>query len=245
MLEVEDLYLAYGALPAVAGVSLRLERGERHALIGPNGAGKTSLFDLLAGRLRPDRGRIRLDGRDVTRAPAHRRARLGLARSFQRNNLFAGASVRRNLALADIAARGAGGRFWRPLARDRAAAERVEELAARVGLAEVLEQPVATLAYGMQRQLEVALALAGEPRVLLLDEPTAGMGQGETGRMLALVDALPRNLTVLIIEHDMRIVFGHADRVTVLHQGAVLMTGSPAEVQGSERVRETYLGVGR
>jgi len=242
MLDVIGLRKRFGALAVTDGVSLSVAAGARHAIIGPNGAGKTTLFELLAGSLRPDAGRIELEGRDITRLPPHRRARLGLARSFQRNSLFPHETVRGNLLLADIAARGSGVQVWRRLRAMRDAHRRAEAVAEQVGLADRLEHTVSTLAYGVQRQLEVGLALMAGPRLLLLDEPTAGMGPGETGRMLELIDALPRSLTVLLIEHDMALVFGHAERITVLHQGSVLLEGSPDEVRASEAVRAIYLG---
>jgi branched-chain amino acid transport system ATP-binding protein len=242
MLRAQGLHKRFGALKVTDGVSLHVPAGSRHAIIGPNGAGKTTLFNLLAGALRPDAGRIELDGADVTRLPPHRRARLGLARSFQRNSLFPGETVRGNLLLADIAARGTGTQLWRRLDRMRESHARVEALAERIGLAAMLERPASTLAYGVQRQLELGLALIAQPKLLLLDEPTAGMGPGETGRMLELIDALPRELTVVLIEHDMSLVFDHAERITVLHQGGVLMEGTAEQVRASPVVRETYLG---
>tara|TARA_R110002096_G_scaffold62710_1_gene154702 strand:+ start:352 stop:1101 length:750 start_codon:yes stop_codon:yes gene_type:complete len=242
MLEAIGLSKRFGALQATHEVSLRLEAGARHAIIGPNGAGKTTLFNLLAGELQPDAGSILLNGRNVTRASADARARAGLARSFQRNNLFEPETVALNLALADIAHTGAGWHIWRRLSQDRAQAARIEGIAEQVGLADRLQQPVRSLSYGARRQLEVGLALTGAPRVLLLDEPTAGMSPEETGRMLALIDTLPPNLAVLIVEHDMDLVFAHADRITVLNYGEVLFEGTPDQVRASSVVQETYLG---
>jgi branched-chain amino acid transport system ATP-binding protein len=244
MLEAVGLCKRFGALDATRAVSLRLEAGARHAIIGPNGAGKTTLFNLLAGEIRPDSGRIMLDGREVTRASPDARARAGLGRSFQRNNLFESETVALNLALADIARRGTGWQVWRRLASDRAARARAETVAAQVGLGDDLDNPVASLSYGARRQLEVALALMGEPKVLLLDEPTAGMSPEETGRMLGLIDSLPAGLAVLIIEHDMDLVFAHAHRITVLNYGEVLFEGTPDEVRASALVQDTYLGEG-
>ncbi len=242
MLEAVGLCKRFGALDATHNVSLRLEAGARHAIIGPNGAGKTTLFNLLAGEIRPDSGRILLDGREVTRASPDARARAGLGRSFQRNNLFESETVALNLALADIARRGTGWQVWRRLASDRAARARAEAVAAQVGLGDDLASPVASLSYGARRQLEVALALMGEPKVLLLDEPTAGMSPEETGRMLGLIDSLPAGLAVLIVEHDMDLVFAHAHRITVLNYGEVLFEGTPDEVRASALVQDTYLG---
>ena len=242
MLRAEHLSHAFGALEVTRAVSLEVPLGVRHAIIGPNGAGKTTLFNLLAGELKPGAGRIYLGERDVTALPPNRRARLGLSRSFQKNNVFAGLSVRENLLLADIAHSGRGAVFWRRLAAERALLEKSERLAAAVGLEDLLEQRVGELSYGAVRQLEIGLALAAEPRVLLLDEPTSGMSPEETGRILELVRRLPRDLAMLIIEHDMDMVFEIADRVTVLNYGQVLLEGTPEEVRASDVVRETYLG---
>jgi ABC-type branched-subunit amino acid transport system ATPase component len=242
MLRAENLCKAFGALQVTRDVSLDIPEGARHAIIGPNGAGKTTLFNLLAGELTPDAGAILIDDRDITHLPPNRRARLGLSRSFQKNNLFPRQSVRDNLLLADIAAHGYGYRFWPRLAARKDAYRKAETIADQIGLTDELARGVAELSYGAQRQLEVGLALMAEPKVLLLDEPTSGMSPEETGRMLRLVDDLPRSLTVVMIEHDMDLVFAHADRITVLNYGEVLMEGRPGEVRGSDVVQETYLG---
>ena len=242
MLRAENLCKAFGALQVTRDVSLEIPEGARHAIIGPNGAGKTTLFNLLAGELAPDAGAILIDDRDITRLPPNRRARLGLSRSFQKNNLFARQTVRDNLLLADIAARGYGYRFWPRLAARKDAFSKAETIAGQIGLADDMECGVAELSYGAQRQLEVGLALMAEPKVLLLDEPTSGMSPEETGRMLRLIDDLPGSLTVVMIEHDMDLVFAHADRITVLNYGQVLMEGRPEDVRGSDVVQETYLG---
>ena len=244
MLRAEGLQMHFGALAVTRDVSLQVAAGTRHAIIGPNGAGKTTLFNLLAGELTPSAGHIYIDGHDVTRTAVEGRARRGLARSFQKNNLFVTRTVRANLLLGDIAGHGYGHRMWSRLSQLRAAHERAEMVAEQVGLDAVLEQPVAALSYGAQRQLEVGLTLMGKPRILLLDEPTSGMSPQETARMLALIDALPRELAVLIIEHDMDLVFAHADRITVLNYGSVLMEGTADEVRASQIVHDTYLGGG-
>ncbi len=242
MLRADGLYKNFGALEVTRDVSIEVSAGMRHAIIGPNGAGKTTLFNLLAGELMPGKGRIYLDERDVTSMSPNRRARLGLSRSFQRNNVFSGLSVRENLLLAEIAKSGRGRIFWKRLDTQGAPAESIERVAELVGLADVLDRRVSELAYGSVRQLEIGLALATQPRVLLLDEPTSGMSPEETERMLALVGELPRDLAILIIEHDMDMVFETADRITVLNYGQVLMQGTPEEVRASSAVRETYLG---
>ncbi len=242
MLRAETLFKTFGALQVTKGVSLEIPAGIRHAIIGPNGAGKTTLFNLLAGELAPDEGRILIDGQDVTAFAPDRRARRGLSRSFQKNNLFLSGTVRDNLVVADIVARGYGAHFWTRLSDNRRAHEKTAEIAEQVGLADLLDRGVSELSYGAQRQLEVGLALMPDPKVLLLDEPTSGMSPEETGRMLQLIDDLPRTLAVLLIEHDMDLVFSHADRITVLNYGEILMEGTPQEVRGSDIVQETYLG---
>lgn len=242
MLRAEKIFKSFGALQVTRDVSLEIPVGVRHAIIGPNGAGKTTLFNLIAGELTPDEGRILIDGQDVTGFSVDRRARRGLSRSFQKNNLFLSGTVRDNLILADIVTEGYGTHFWRRLSSNRSAYEKTAAVAEQVGLADLLARGVSELSYGAQRQLEVGLALMGAPKVLLLDEPTSGMSPEETGRMLQLIDDLPRDLAVLLIEHDMDLVFSHADRITVLNYGEILMEGTPEEVRGSDVVQETYLG---
>ena len=241
-LETRALEKRFGALHVTRAVSLAFEQGKRYAVIGPNGAGKTTFFNLLAGNLTPDSGQILLDGEDVTRLDATSRARIGVSRSFQRNNLFADLSVRDNLSIACALRAGATRTFWRPMSGLRAIAEEASEAAARVGLTESVDVPARALSYGSQRQLEVALALALRPRVLLLDEPTSGMSPQETALMHALIVGLPRSLTVIVIEHDMDIVLDVADEIIVLDYGEVLEQGTPAQIQASKAVRERYLG---
>ena len=242
MLEARGLRKSFGALEVTRGVSLALPEGARHAVVGPNGSGKTTLFNLLTGELRPDEGRVLLDGRDVTALPPDARARAGLTRSFQKNNLFMGLTVRENLALALAIGERAGTGFWRRFERMPGLLARAEALGERVRLHEVLGFPVRSLPYGTQRQLEVGLALAIEPKVLLLDEPTAGMSAEETQAMTALIAGLPREIAVLVIEHDMEVVFEIAERVTVLDYGSILAEGTPQEVRATDAVRRRYLG---
>ena len=241
MLVVEKLNKAFGALQVTCDISLDVEPGARHALIGPNGAGKTTLFNLLTGEIRADSGSITLAGKDLTRARPDIRARLGMARSYQQNNLFADLTVTQNLVTALVVARGYGLRLWQRLSDRNELALGAVEIAELIGLADVLDEPAHRLAYGMKRQLEVGLALAVEPKLLLLDEPTAGMSPDETKLMLTLIGSLPPTLTVLIIEHDMDVVFQFAERITVLDEGAVLFEGSPDEVHCSDVVRARYL----
>jgi branched-chain amino acid transport system ATP-binding protein len=242
-LETRALSKSFGSLVATHDVSLAFEAGARYAIIGPNGAGKTTYFNLLAGNLRPDAGAIRLAGRDITHLDVTSRAKIGIARSFQRNNLFPDLSVRDNLALACALRAGTARVFWKPMRRMTALHAEADEIAARVGLADVLGLAARQLSYGSQRQLEVALALACKPQVLLLDEPTSGMSPEETARMHALITTIPRALTVIVIEHDMDIVLDFADRIVVLDYGEVLEQGTPSEIRASQVVRERYLGV--
>jgi branched-chain amino acid transport system ATP-binding protein len=241
-LETRLLNKSFGSLAVAQDISLAFETGLRYAIIGPNGAGKTTYFNLLAGNLRPDAGTIHFAGRDVTALDVTSRARIGIARSFQRNNLFPDFTVRDNLALACALRAGTARVFWRAMHKRAAEHAEADELADRVGLADVLGTTVRHLSYGSQRQLEVALALACKPQVLLLDEPTSGMSPEETARMHALIAAIPRSLSVIVIEHDMDIVLDLADRIIVLDYGRVLEQGTPAEIRASEIVRERYLG---
>ena len=205
-LETRSLHKSFGSLAATQDVSLAFEAGLRYAIIGPNGAGKTTYFNLLAGNLRPDSGTILFAGRDVTGLDVTSRAKIGIARSFQRNNLFSDFTVRDNLMLACALRAGTTRVFWRPMRQTTSARAEADEIAAQVGLTDVLGTTVRQLSYGSQRQLEVALALACQPQVLLLDEPTSGMSPEETARMHDLINAIPRSLTVIVIEHDMDIV---------------------------------------
>jgi len=242
VLRADGLSKSFGSLTVTRDVSLNLERGERRALIGPNGAGKTTLFNLLTGELKPDRGKVFFGSREITRDPPDARARAGIARSFQRNNLFDGLTVRENLLTAITLSAGVGHVFWRPLAKYSRLAERAENLAGLVGVTERLDDPVNSLSYGLQRQLEIGLALALDPVVLLLDEPTAGMSPEETATMTTLLGGLPSDLTLLIIEHDMDVLFDITDQVTVLDFGTVLFEGTPDQVRQSEDVRGRYFG---
>jgi len=242
LLEVRELEKRFGGLVVTDRVSFAVRRGERVALIGPNGAGKSTLFALIAGELRPDRGRVLLRGADVTRLPPEARARRGLSRSFQQDTLFDEASVFDTLALAVLAALGRTGVFWRDPARDLDVQEQIAALAAAVGLAGDLDRTVRDLSHGTRRQLEIALALAGRPAVLLLDEPTAGMGPHERELVLERLCALPGEMAVVLVEHDLDVVFAFAQRVLVLHYGRLVFEGHPEEAARSPLVREVYLG---
>jgi branched-chain amino acid transport system ATP-binding protein len=239
MIEIRDLRRAFGGVVALDGVSLRLTEGERRAVIGPNGAGKTTLVNILAGEIAPTSGAVRLAGEDITRLGSWQRARLGLAHVYQRTELFAPLSARENVALAVAGRRGPYRVFLAPPRAEYAEADAMLE---RVGLGGRERVPVRALSHGERRQLELALALAQRPRVLLLDEPTAGMSPVETVRIAELVAGLDRALTILIVEHDMDVVFRLADRVTVLHEGRVIADGTAAEVRGDALVHDVYLG---
>jgi len=241
-LRTRSLVKRFGGLTATDEVSLTLERGARHALIGPNGAGKTTLVNLLAGVLEPSAGSIELDGRDITRLSVHQRVRRGLVRTFQITQLFPALTPLASLALAVSVQRGASAGAWRPLGQDDAVATECERLLERFQMLDVMRQPVASLAYGKRRLLEIALALACAPRVLLLDEPVAGVPAGERHEILAAVDALPAEVSILLIEHDMDLVFSFARRVTVLVNGAVFAEGDAAAIAADARVKAVYLG---
>ncbi len=240
--EVSDLSRAFGGVHAIERVSMRVPAGQRRAIIGPNGAGKTTLFNCLTGALRPTAGRIALFGRDVTLLPEHRRAALGVARTYQITNLFGGLTVLENVLLA---LNGTRARKWvmhRPVERYRETRERALAALEGIGLAGRSTATVRLLSYGERRQLELALAMVSEPRVLLLDEPAAGLAPAERAHLAEMVAGIDREVTLILIEHDMKVALGLADRVTVLHQGRIIVEGAPEEVQLDSQVREVYLG---
>jgi branched-chain amino acid transport system ATP-binding protein len=243
LLETKDLSKSFGALSAVGGVSLAIEAGTLHSIIGPNGAGKTTLFNLLTGTMPPTSGRIVFDGRDITGTPAHRVAHLGIARSFQRTNVFPAFSLFDNVWTAAFAC----GPSWRGLAWRRS--DRYPEIASRahaaladVGLADHAAKPVREVSHGEQRQLELAIALAAAPRVLLLDEPAAGLSPEETKRLVALVRSLKGRYTIVLIEHKIDIIMSVSDRISVMHFGRLIAEGTPAQIQANPEVRQAYLG---
>jgi len=243
VLRTDHLCRSFGHLVVTNDVNLTVEAGERHVIIGPNGAGKTSLVNQIGGQLKPGSGRIFVAGEDITGRSPDQISRMGVARTFQRNNLFQNLSVVENLRLALEVRFGTPLNFFRPADRNAALMSRAKELMARVHLGTDGTRTVRSLSYGEQRQLEIGLALAGDPKILLLDEPTSGMSPAETARMINLIASLPRSLAVLMIEHDMKVVFSVADRVTVLYYGKILATGTPDEIQANARVREVYLGM--
>ena len=241
-LQTEKLCKSFGALTVAQNIDFRLQAGDRHALIGPNGAGKTTFVNMLMGVLRPSSGRILLGGEDVTRAPQSARVKKGLGRTFQITTLFRSLPVLDNVALPIAERRGTSHGMWRPASRYREVIEEAQELLAVLGLADDAHAPVADLPYGKQRLVEIAIALGLKPKVLLLDEPAAGVPSEESGRILATLDRLPSDIAILIIEHDMDLVFRFARRITVLVQGQVLLEGAPEEVARDRRVHEVYLG---
>jgi branched-chain amino acid transport system ATP-binding protein len=239
---IDNLAKVFGGLRAVDGVSLQVASGERRALIGPNGAGKTTLFHCVTGTLLASSGSVKLFGNDVTNLPEHRRTKLGMGRTFQITNVITELSLAENLALAIV---GTDRRKWiwnRPL--DSLADIRAQTLAGleAVGLKERADEAVKRLSYGERRQLELALALGTQPRVLFLDEPCAGLSPSERQRIFKMVRALPRDITVVMIEHDMDVALGLADRVTVMNRGRVMAEGTPAEIQSDPQVRDVYFG---
>ncbi|HXJ51384.1 MAG TPA: ABC transporter ATP-binding protein [Burkholderiales bacterium] len=243
LLETKNLGKSFGALTAVQDVSLAIEAGSLHSIIGPNGAGKTTLFNLLTGTFAPTSGRILLDQRDITGTPAHRIAHLGLARSFQRTNVFPAFSLLENVWVAAFAT----GRSWRGLLFRNAdrypeAKERALRALADVGLEGKSRHLAREISHGEQRQLELAIALAAQPRVLLLDEPAAGLSPEESRRMVALVRSLKGRYTIVLIEHKMDIIMSVSDRISVMHFGRLIAEGPPAEIQRNPEVRRAYLG---
>jgi branched-chain amino acid transport system ATP-binding protein len=242
ILSFEEVVVAFGALRAVDGVTLAVPRGERRAIIGPNGAGKTTLFNAATGVIRPTQGRIVFDGRDIVRLPPHRRAALGIARTFQISNLFPTLTVGDNVALA---LRALALRKFSVLASarlDAKEAARIEQALGAVRLLGRADAPVKQLSYGEQRQLELALALVGNPRLLLLDEPAAGLSLAERTMVGDIIRRLPRDLTLILIEHDMDLALGLVDCVTCMHEGRILAEGPPDAIRRDARVQEVYLG---
>jgi branched-chain amino acid transport system ATP-binding protein len=242
LLHVENLAKRFEGIVATDNVVLSVEAGELHAIIGPNGAGKTTLIAQLGGQLVPDTGRISFAGNDITALPTYRRSRLGLARSFQITSLFLDLSVLDNVALAVQAHAGHSFHFWRDVRLEAGLREPARTALHRVGLGDRADWPCSALSHGEHRQVELAMALVGNPRMLLLDEPMAGLGPEESARMVEMLRALKKELTILLVEHDMEAVFALADRITVLVYGRVIATGSPADIRANAAVREAYLG---
>jgi len=242
LLETRGLTKRFGQLTAVQKMSLRVEPGERHALIGPNGAGKTTLFHLISGRLRPTEGSVSFRGADITGLAPHKIARLGMARSFQITNIFPHLSVRENVRLAIQAQHGRRGMRLGGRSFVADTADRAGMILIQLNLMVMAETPAGTLSYGDQRLLEIGLALAMNPVLILLDEPTAGMSRGEAHDIVDLLSQIPRDITLLLIEHDLDVVFTLSDRITVMQSGQFLATGTPMEVERNAQVQEAYFG---
>jgi branched-chain amino acid transport system ATP-binding protein len=241
-LEIRSLYKSFGALQVTRDVNLVLPRGARHALIGPNGAGKTTLVNLIAGVLKPSAGRVLLEGEDITALPQAARTRRGIARTFQINQLFRGLTVLENVYLSVGERTRACNRLWRPAGAERAVIEEAMAHLDALALADVALKPVRELAYGRQRLVEIAIALAQRPKVLLLDEPAAGVPSSESHLILDVVERLDPGIAILIIEHDMDVVFRFARRISVLVAGSVLVEAAPDDIRADARVRAVYLG---
>jgi branched-chain amino acid transport system ATP-binding protein len=241
-LQTRGLGISFGAFQAVGNVSIALEPGARQALIGPNGAGKTTLINLLTGAYRPTTGSIHMGDQDITALTCDQRARLGLARTFQINTLFPSLTPLLSVVLAISEREGLAATWWRPLERCTHVFDEAHALLARLRLDDLANIPVAQLAYGKQRLLEIALALAARPRILLLDEPAAGVPEDESGELFEVIASLPQDISILFIEHDMNLVFRFSRRISVLVAGRILMEGTPTEIGNDPRVREVYLG---
>jgi ABC-type branched-subunit amino acid transport system ATPase component len=242
ILQTTGLEKRFGGIVATNNVNLSVEKGARHALIGPNGAGKTTFINLLTGVLKPSAGRITLEGRDITDTSPHERVRLGMARTFQINQLFLDLTPLESIGLVVSERLGSGADWWRVVGTKSAVTGEIVEIIERFHLTDVMLDRVAVLPYGKQRLLEIALAFACRPQVLLLDEPAAGVPEAERHELLATIEALPADVTVLLIEHDMDLVFSFADRISVLVNGALFVDGAPEEVAKDPRVKAVYLG---
>lgn len=241
-LEARDLSLWFGSNRVIADVNFTLRPGERRALIGPNGAGKTTFVNLITGRLRPSSGQVLLDGVDITNLQEASRIRRGIGRTFQITSLFPKMTVRENVFLAVAESEGIAARMLRPVSRHRKQLDRVDELVRRVGLCDAAHVPAQLLPYGRQRLLEIAVALALRPKILLLDEPAAGIPTAESHVILDIIATLPKDIAVLLIDHDMDLVFRFAQQISVLVQGTILVEGAPGDIAADPRVRDVYLG---
>ena len=242
ILKMVDLYKNFGDLTAINGFSLSIVRGKRHAIIGPNGAGKTTLFNLLSGRFKPTRGRILFNGKDITGMSPYRISRLGIARSFQIINVFPQLSVFENVHAVLMSKNHIRYDFLRNIKRWKKLTEETVSLLEQIGLLDKKEIPAGFLSYGEQRGLEVGLTIASDPEIILLDEPTAGMSMDETRQAIKLIDRVTKGKTLVIIEHDMEVIFSLADVITVMQYGNIVATGSPEEIRKNQKVKEAYLG---
>jgi branched-chain amino acid transport system ATP-binding protein len=242
ILETKDLCKHFGTLTAVNGINLSVDKGKRHAIIGPNGAGKTTLFNLLSGRFKPSQGQILFRGQDITGMPPYRISRLGIARSFQIINVFPQLSVFENIHAVLMSKHHVRYQFLRNLKKWKNVTEETFPLLEQIGLLDKKDVLAGFLSYGEQRALEVGLTIASDPELILLDEPTAGMSMDETRQAIKLIDRVTRGKTLVIIEHDMEVIFSLADLITVMQYGEVVTTGAPEEIRKDQRVKEAYLG---
>ncbi|MEZ5673908.1 amino acid/amide ABC transporter ATP-binding protein 1, HAAT family [Thalassovita litoralis] len=241
-LSITDLKKNFGPAEIIRGVNLEIEKGERHAIIGPNGAGKSTLFNLISGGYHPSSGSIKLNGAEIGGTKPFQINRMGLSRSFQVSNIFANMSVRENVRCGVLYSMGYGYSFWRNVGNLKEVQRKTAEILERVDLLDKANLPAALLPYADQRTLEIAITIAGGAEVILLDEPTAGMSHSETDRAVALIKQATEGKTLLIVEHDMGVVFNMADRISVLVYGEIIATGKPSEIRGDPKVREAYLG---
>ncbi|SFN07960.1 ABC transporter ATP-binding protein [Thermodesulforhabdus norvegica] len=242
VLRIEKLCKDFSGLEILSGVDLIVKRGERHAVIGPNGAGKTTLFNIITGKYKPSSGRIYYRGRDVSGLSPDVLAQMGIARSFQITNVFQGLTVLENVLAGVRSKRGLKYSFFRRPVEQRELVERAKQIIEAVGLYDLMDRPVTSLAYGQQRALEIAITLSLDPHLILLDEPTAGMTREETKNVIELIDRITRGRTLIIIEHDMDVVFSLADTISVLHHGVIIASGSPEKIRNDQRVKDAYLG---
>jgi branched-chain amino acid transport system ATP-binding protein len=242
ILETKDLHHDFGGLQVIFGIDLQVQEGERHAIIGPNGAGKTTLFNLITGTYRPSRGQIFFKGKEVTGTRPHELTRLGMGRSFQITSTFNRLTTFQNIRLAILSKKGIRFQLFRQVDKMREITQETEEVLKRIHLDRERDMPAGVLSYGKHRSLEISLAMATDPDLIMLDEPTAGMSRDETHHAVDLIRRLTEGKTLVIIEHDMDVVFSLADRITVLHYGQILATGSPAEIRQNQAVKDAYLG---
>ncbi len=243
-LHIKDIHKDFSGLKVLTGVDFAVRQKERHAVIGPNGAGKTTLFNIISGKFKASSGAILFKGRDISGKPAHAINRYGLSRSFQITNVFQELSVFENIRSGVRSRHGLRYHFFRRPDHDREINERTQAIVEEVGLKDVMHMPVSVLSYGQQRALEIGITLSTEPELILLDEPTAGMTREETGQAIRMIDRVTAGRTLIIIEHDMDVVFSLADTISVLHYGTILVSGKPDEIRNDQRVKDAYLGDG-
>jgi branched-chain amino acid transport system ATP-binding protein len=244
MLVIKDVYKDFSGLEVLTGVTISVKKNERHAIIGPNGAGKTTLFNIISGKFRPSAGTMVFQGRDITGKAPHTLNRMGIARSFQITNVFQELSVFDNIRSGVRCHKGLRYNFFKRPDQAGAINENTEKIIEEVGLADVSDVPASTLSYGRQRALEIGIALSTDPELILLDEPTAGMTREETAEAIKMIDRVTAGRTLVIIEHDMDVVFSLADTISVLHYGSILISGPPEEIKNDQRVKDAYLGEG-